>query len=570
MIDPASEECFAKFRKALSEDDAAHPKTTRQNSRLPRRVIEIISGNLPENFRLRLRTNDVKVENRPPDPYAALSYCWGGPQPLQTTKSNQKERMHDLEFSKLPKTIADAVICTHNLNLKYLWVDSMCIIQDCEEDKTRELGVMAGIYSDAYVTIQAARAPTSTSGFLAPCEPEHISISLPYCCPSDEFGSVTLTPIRGVVPVSASVKQVLDGRGWTFQEMILSPRILVYSNLQLFCKTNADEVQSHGGQLKWRDYGFQTGRRDLSSVERMLRPQHTNATQDIFARPATTDLAIHKSWLQVVAEYSLREISDPHDKLRAISALASRFHDLKGSNDNNTYLAGCWSKTLLVDLSWKLQPHIRPSTRPVEYRAPSWSWASVDGAVSTIESLLEDGSKYIPETERNLKIIDCSTVLNSSDEPFGKVSGGRLVIKGRLKRITTMLKFLSVSQMDLKTKLEGEFAAKLLLNRSSMEAARTIPVATIYLDVDDGFVGRLQQDFNGGGRWCLLLGHLHSGDADSDMAYGLVLAEQSDGFYRRIGSFLGNGDNTRIPDPYTPREFLEYFRACPLDTITII
>lgn len=54
----------------------------------------------------------------------------------------------------------------HNLGIPYLWIDSLCIIQDMQADKEYEMARMAQIYKDAYLTICAARSDDVNRGFL--------------------------------------------------------------------------------------------------------------------------------------------------------------------------------------------------------------------------------------------------------------------------------------------------------------------------------------------------------------------------------------------------------------------
>jgi hypothetical protein len=66
--------------------------------------------------------------------YAVLSHCWGGYQPLKTEESTLKERMKAIEFKELPRTFRDAIKITRSLLIDYLWIDSLCIIQDSVSD----------------------------------------------------------------------------------------------------------------------------------------------------------------------------------------------------------------------------------------------------------------------------------------------------------------------------------------------------------------------------------------------------------------------------------------------------
>ncbi|KIJ52112.1 hypothetical protein M422DRAFT_58761 [Sphaerobolus stellatus SS14] len=89
--------------------------------------------------------------------YATLSYVWGGPQPMTTTENIDEYVKNGLEVSKYPQTIQDAIVATHNLGQRYLWIDAFCIIQDSKEDKARQLGMMRDIYRNAHVIVMVVR-----------------------------------------------------------------------------------------------------------------------------------------------------------------------------------------------------------------------------------------------------------------------------------------------------------------------------------------------------------------------------------------------------------------------------
>lgn len=74
--------------------------------------------------------------------------------------------MVDIGLSHLPEIVKDAILVTREPGLRYIWIDAHCIIQDSEEDKTRELTKMAEIYSCAHVTLSAASAANAENGFL--------------------------------------------------------------------------------------------------------------------------------------------------------------------------------------------------------------------------------------------------------------------------------------------------------------------------------------------------------------------------------------------------------------------
>lgn len=126
---------------------------------LPSRLIEVLKES--EDDMLQLRLCDTRGLT---GWYAALSHCWGRTHHLSTSKSSLKERLTNIEFTILPKTFQDAVTVTSRIGLKYLWIDSLCIIQDDQEDWERESALIGQIYHNAYLTIAAAASLNGNGG----------------------------------------------------------------------------------------------------------------------------------------------------------------------------------------------------------------------------------------------------------------------------------------------------------------------------------------------------------------------------------------------------------------------
>jgi hypothetical protein len=179
-------------------------------------------------------TKDIEVLSPYPNRYIALSYCWG-PQTLKpfatTTSANIKDRKLGIPLEQLPQTFQDAITITRGLGIRYLWIDALCILQghdsEAKADWSRESMKMADVYGGAYVTIAAANASNVHEGFLRrkiPKEAYQMKLGLM---------SIQDPSIRGTVSLSTrnsfcqSMDEPLYHRGWTLQERILSPRVLI-------------------------------------------------------------------------------------------------------------------------------------------------------------------------------------------------------------------------------------------------------------------------------------------------------------------------------------------------------
>ncbi|KAF4836161.1 hypothetical protein CGCSCA4_v012355 [Colletotrichum siamense] len=98
--------------------------------------------------------------------YVALSHCWGQHQPAKTTKATLGRYKWRLIWADLPKTFQDAITVTRALGIDFIWVDSLCIIQDDPDDWAKEASQMASIYRNAYITIAVTSAAGGEEGFL--------------------------------------------------------------------------------------------------------------------------------------------------------------------------------------------------------------------------------------------------------------------------------------------------------------------------------------------------------------------------------------------------------------------
>jgi hypothetical protein len=350
--------------------------------------------------------------------YVTLSYIWGGPQPSSTTKNIDTYITQGLEISKFPKTIGEAIVATNGFGIRYLWIDALCILQDSVEDKNQQIGMMRGIYRNSYVTIIAACGENVTEGFLHRDRPRKVPDSrIPFRCPDGKIGTVWIAAESDTDSGDASrtyydEMEPVNYRGWCLQERLLSPRCFIYAShtLQYYCQTETVNI----GQA-------------LCEPSTGMRLPGTIFQPSSSIQPSSSDqVKSRRSWLSAIWDYTSRNISVPADKLVALAGIVEQFHLVY----NSQYLAGLWQKTLLLDLLW-YNDSFELERRPTEYRAPSWSWASINGRVisQNFEQKLEPGVHNIVEC----KVLGCQVTLASQDMPFGQVSAGTLVLKGHLK-----------------------------------------------------------------------------------------------------------------------------------------
>jgi hypothetical protein len=106
--------------------------------------------------------------------YVTLSHCWGQYQNLTsiTYKANLQGRLEVVCISSLPRTFQDAISYTRRLGISYLWIDSLCILQDDKDDWERECVMMGTIYRNSFLTLAATAAEDGSRGLF--CERQHI------------------------------------------------------------------------------------------------------------------------------------------------------------------------------------------------------------------------------------------------------------------------------------------------------------------------------------------------------------------------------------------------------------
>ncbi|KAK4451242.1 hypothetical protein QBC34DRAFT_273785, partial [Podospora aff. communis PSN243] len=159
---------------------------------------------------------------------------------------------------------------------------------------------------------------------------------------------------------------VMD-RAWIFQERILSPRAVYFSERELIwdCQTSL--------RCQCRD----PHQHPLSKYTTAAAEEARALCRAGFRRTADSSHS-SKVWWTCITEYTKLKMSDPDDRLRAIQGIASH---MQAEWKKGKYLAGLWEDTLAQDLCWfsSCWESLRP--RPKNRRAPTWSWASTDSPV---------------------------------------------------------------------------------------------------------------------------------------------------------------------------------------------
>ncbi|KAI0828435.1 HET-domain-containing protein [Hypoxylon sp. FL0890] len=357
---------------------------------MPTRVLDV--GTSPGSMKLVLaRQRGLR------EPYLALSYCWG--QGVRDATELKDENITSLlEFideASLAATQQECITIARQLGIRYVWIDSLCIIQGNLADWTCESMGMAQVYGNATLTIIAARSADSRLGFVA----NRLEQAAPPCAlpfgRKDENGRdmgdifLCLQRSRGGGPLNA--------RGWCFQEGVLSRRKIIFEVQKVYYSCQRSE--------RWEDGALDESDRLRAQLFQSI-PQNslgnpdTNARNQKLERERLRTQMLDLWYKKILFSYTQRHLTNPFDIFAAISSIAQLAKQTIGSR----YLAGIWEGDMVRGLLWQtwfsfrakskrnLGPIISPlisiePRRPTDWngktvvRAPSWSWASIQGEV---------------------------------------------------------------------------------------------------------------------------------------------------------------------------------------------
>lgn len=443
-------------------------------SPMPTRVIDV--GDSEKNPSLCM-TNNV------PGSWLTLSYCWGKSSDFVLKKETHEQFVAGLPLEDFPPTIRDAITITKAMNMQYLWVDALCIIQDSVEDWQRESGRMAEVYSNALLTIVAAAdsssgvtdgifhkrkvsrsaiVPLTTKDFPRNSNVlEGIGEGLKNLEVNNETGQTSLVLSGMEIAVTEAVRpatNILLGdtpkpknspwatRAWTLQEQLLSWRTLTFASSQMLWSCPLLNIGEDGKLVK------EDRNEDVPDISEFKLEDNQTIGRRAYVK-----------WYRIVTEYSSRRLTFNSDKLIAIASVAQRMN----AHLKDEYCVGLWRRELVHGLCWRLWDRgDRPKVvRSYSNEYPSWSWVSVNGGVRYD---IDRGYQEAPIKEViRLKDVNISY---TSENTYGQIEKAELVVSGPC---------CSFRYRD---------------NHSSPKASKLLPYVERYLEADDEFRTRQRLD----------------------------------------------------------------------------
>jgi hypothetical protein len=339
---------------------------------------------------------------------------------VRTTRSNYNSFREKILWTNLPSTFRDAIRIAASLGIDFIWIDSLCIIQNDPDDWAKQASEMAMIYDNAYITLCATGAKDGATGLFL-----------------DRTGVHTIAGTHDTIPYTVYVRQMLchatfeiaidakdvastaknrgyrprdlpgQTRGWIAQEQLISRRVVHFTQEELMWDCRED-VACECTSIKEHMFGA------LSFKQFALAGLH-----DI-------DRA-WSSWYQILEDFVVRDFKYDSDRLPALSGLAQRFEESAGAN-LGTYCAGLWGSNFPRGLMWETA---RPGKRCFDTERkglmsspPSWSWAGMKPmSLSWPLSLASD--------DIQINVFNVRTYPSTAD-PKGMVNGGYVLLEGRL------------------------------------------------------------------------------------------------------------------------------------------
>lgn len=469
------------------------------NNWLPSRLICLDGMEEDESVRLVL-SRDIN-----PGPYCTLSHCWGSAEFIKLSKDNLNSFSRKIPMSDLPKTFRESMLVARKLGLRYIWIDSLCIIQDDPDDWFNEASQMYKVYSNSMFNICATTAIESSQGLFTSRDPTRLQrceANIPWYRDGGSFQILDMGMWNNQI-----LNAPLNMRAWVVQEQLLSPRNIHFGPTQIFweCLETTTAEQFPHGMPKAIPFFGQSARRQLhqSSYDSQNEQQSK---------------ALESCWTEIVNRYAKAKFSHPEDRIIAFSGITRKFELMLSKKCD----AGLWRDHILRDILWYVescrQGDGTPSERPETYRAPSFSWMAVEGAI-TLDSQTE--------ITGSLAQVLAMTIEKSK----GCITGGSLTLQGIVKPLRL---FRSKGIGGVR------WVPKFRHGKHHLGWAVSI-TSVVYMDVD--------QDYDDT-YYCILLTSKFRG---SSTVAGLILREtgRERGEFTRIGCLLCMGEDKEfLTSPY--------------------
>ncbi len=405
-------------------------------------------------------------------PYAALSHCWGNlTMSAKATRDNIDALKSGISLGELPRTFQDAIYLCRQLKIQNIWIDSLCIIQDDEDNWNSEAAQMADIYENAKLVISATSAKDGSEGLFTPRKPAPIFTSADtperslvrehgpeykFITDRDEGDQQVTYVVRDmarhaqwdrmwIIARTAGDCNPLLSRAWAYQERLVATRVVHFADHELIWEC-AQMQRCECMHLDRTD--------GLPMLERNVVDHRLSFQEATRARGSPETSKLFQLWTTIVERYNERALTFEKDRLPALSGTASRLQKL----GLGVYIGG----TFLNDFPRCLLWHVpEPGVRPDTYTAPTWSWASV-----VMENHQPSRVSFNAGETESHPLQHCFeriTVLQLSDEPKADPSEAYTMQAAGLRLIGLVLPAqIKIEKLSKPTMTEGGMMPSIL------------------------------------------------------------------------------------------------------------
>ncbi|OHF04098.1 heterokaryon incompatibility protein [Colletotrichum orchidophilum] len=356
----------------------------------PYRILDDLAAGPSRNLELFITEGN---DHRDYGIYACLSYTWGQQNTGVTTLENLQVRLEGIVFENLPQTYKDAIKVATALDIPFLWIDGLCIIQGDIDSKdwAEQSSRMAEIYGDAVLVIAAADSDCVDDGFLSTTQSSRTFIEFECSDPDNWDTRDERTPI------------------WCFQEEVLASRLLTFFGGEMNFQCLEDEYRC--------ECAFPASPLGLVTIKELYEP-----------RLQLGDLETPNwMWQSTVEHYTRRKLTMATDRLTALSGVARIVELSLGTK----YAAGHWlDRDFLCSLCWApVRTRETERTFSHDYIAPSWSWAAHNGPITM---WIPYGGSEEPVTPRYLDktVVRNVSIIPATQDDAGAVIGGSITVSG--------------------------------------------------------------------------------------------------------------------------------------------
>ena len=508
----------------------------------PKRLLQC----LPDGRSVRL----VETESLPqPCYYITLFYCWGDGKNVKKTTENGPNKtlgLHQRGISdqSLPQLFQEAIALARGLDIPYLWIDSLCIIQDSQVDMDEELMKMSDIFRGALVVVVAASAESPLDSLLRkPQDQSHTwrTASLVSYQEMDLDVKFRKRAHYAHFCENATYLSPVSERAWCFQEKLLASRCLVFGDDEVVWECRSSCLCECGGeQERFPVRDNPEGLMTLERHQQMLLPAAEHQLGGTLKHFADAEAA-YSFWKTAVENFSDRKLTMETDRLPAISAVASVIAEAIGDR----YLAGLWRGDLLAGLGWYPDPGNAGPYQ--EYIAPTWSWASLPVGVRHARSHKTQHWRDANQAS----VLDAWTALKGANL-YGPVSDGAVVLSGVHCDVAMTTQESAEMQLDFG---HGEVETVCTTNYASCQSLDWVcaePDANVHrLGENSRYLRRVTDGPAGGGQPACS-GTVHLLWLEADICLILTPSRRRKGAYERLGIFYPELDEELAPEFNTP------------------